>query len=178
MPTCIPFPPEIREVYLDFNRDRRAVWALDIDPEVVDCRVLEWHLDLPFWSSRRPEMLFDLVPRAVMADATLAPLHTLRIELADTAFPLDVMEHKADVMHWFCKPGEIVRTHHLHLIPVDSDLFRERLFFRDSLREDAELRQRYTSLKQSLAEQFPNDREAYTQAKGPFVAEVVARMNR
>ena len=85
--------------------------------------------------------------------------------------------YKADVMHWFCKPSEVLRTHHLHLIPVESDLFRERLFFRDALREDSELRQRYASLKRRLAEQFSNDREAYTQAKGPFVAEVVARIN-
>ena len=86
--------------------------------------------------------------------------------------------YKDDVMHWFCKPGEVLRTHHLHLIPIDSNLFRERLFFRDSLREDPELRQRYASLKRDLAAQFSRDREAYTQAKGPFVAEVVARMSR
>lgn len=84
--------------------------------------------------------------------------------------------YKDDVMHWLCKPGEFVRTHHLHLIPVGSELFRERLFFRDTLRTDAEVRRRYAALKRELAAQFPNDREAYTQGKGPFVAEIVGRL--
>lgn len=41
MPTRIPLPPGICEVYLDFDWDRRAVWALDIEPGVVECEVLE-----------------------------------------------------------------------------------------------------------------------------------------
>ena len=94
MPTCIPFPPEIREVYLDFDWDRRAVWALDIEVQVLERQRLEWHLDLPFWSSRASEMRFDLTPRMVMGNPSVAPRHALRIEQADMAFALDVMEHK------------------------------------------------------------------------------------
>jgi GrpB-like predicted nucleotidyltransferase (UPF0157 family) len=30
--------------------------------------------------------------------------------------------YTSDVMHWFCKPGEFERTHHLHLVPFDSGL--------------------------------------------------------
>jgi GrpB-like predicted nucleotidyltransferase (UPF0157 family) len=86
--------------------------------------------------------------------------------------------YKGDVMHWFGKPTYDQRTHHVHLIPVHSMLFRERLFFRDSLRNDARLREEYAVLKRELAVKFAEDREAYTQAKGPFVAEVVARMSR
>jgi GrpB-like predicted nucleotidyltransferase (UPF0157 family) len=82
--------------------------------------------------------------------------------------------YKANVMHWLCKPGEFVRTHHLHLVPAHSDLFRARLCFRDALRSDADLRERYAALKRNLAAQFPHDREAYTQAKGPFIATVLA----
>ncbi len=94
MATGIPFPPEIREVYPDFDWDRRAVWALDVEVQMLARQRLEWHLDLPFWSSRRSEMLFDLIPRMVMNDAALDPRHARRIEQADLAFPLDVMEHR------------------------------------------------------------------------------------
>ena len=40
-------------------------------------------------------------------------------------------DYKADVMHWFCKPSDHERTHHLHLVPFHSQLWRERLAFRD-----------------------------------------------
>lgn len=76
-------------------------------------------------------------------------------------------------MHWFCKPSADYRTHHLHLIPAGSLLWRERLAFREALRHDASLRAEYQALKLKLAEQYRNDREAYTDAKSPFVARVV-----
>jgi GrpB-like predicted nucleotidyltransferase (UPF0157 family) len=45
--------------------------------------------------------------------------------------------------------------------------------FRDRLRVDLQLRAEYESLKEELALQFPNDREAYTQAKESFIRKVV-----
>ena len=30
--------------------------------------------------------------------------------------------YKAEVMHWFCKPSPRIRTHHLHLVPLNSRL--------------------------------------------------------
>jgi GrpB-like predicted nucleotidyltransferase (UPF0157 family) len=82
--------------------------------------------------------------------------------------------YKADQMHWLCKPGEFVRTHHLHLVPRGSRLFRERRLFRDALRSDQKLAGHYAALKRDLAARFPHDREAYTQGKGPFVAQALA----
>src|SRR5262245_52582483 len=35
--------------------------------------------------------------------------------------------YKTEVMHWFCKPSEDFRTHHLHLVPYKSPLWNERL---------------------------------------------------
>lgn len=83
--------------------------------------------------------------------------------------------YKPDLMHWFCKPSPTYRTHHLHLVPGSSQLWRERLAFRDALREDPSLAREYANLKLQLAERFQFDREAYTDAKGQFVAEVLAR---
>ena len=67
-----------------------------------------------------------------------------------------------------------VRTHHLHLVPYGSSLWRERLAFRDRLRGDAGLAAEYAALKLELAERFELDREAYTDAKEPFVRRVLA----
>lgn len=82
--------------------------------------------------------------------------------------------YKADVMHWFCKPSDVERTHHLHLVPFGSRLWRERLAFRDRLRSDAATREAYLELKLKLAAEFRDDREAYTAAKWPFVEAVLA----
>lgn len=81
--------------------------------------------------------------------------------------------YKSDVMHWFCKPSDVERTHHLHLVPVGSRLWRERLAFRDQLRRDAVTREAYLEFKLRLAAEFRDDREAYTAAKGPFVEAVL-----
>ena len=84
--------------------------------------------------------------------------------------------YRAEVMHWFCKPSPEVRTHHLHLIPFQSQLWFERLAFRDALRSSPALVREYAKLKRRLAVQFRDDREAYTQAKAPFVQRVLANV--
>ena len=82
--------------------------------------------------------------------------------------------YKADEMHWFCKPSPSVRTHHLHLVPIASRLWAQRLRFRDALRADAALAAQYAELKLQLARQFPLDREAYTDGKTDFVRRVLS----
>jgi GrpB-like predicted nucleotidyltransferase (UPF0157 family) len=84
--------------------------------------------------------------------------------------------YKPDVMHWFCKPSPEHRTHHLHLVPLGSRLWNERLVFRNALRADAHLRRQYQELKMALASRHSHDREAYTEAKGPFIQGVVASL--
>jgi GrpB-like predicted nucleotidyltransferase (UPF0157 family) len=78
-------------------------------------------------------------------------------------------------MHWFCKPDPAHRTHHLHLVPVDSKRYRNELAFRDQLRADPELARRYAALKRELAAMYPNYREAYTDGKSAFVAKTVTQ---
>lgn len=82
--------------------------------------------------------------------------------------------YKSEVMHWFCKPSAAFRTHHIHLISLGSTLWQERLAFRDALRRDQVLAAEYATLKRSLASEFEFDREAYTEAKWPFVERVLA----
>jgi GrpB-like predicted nucleotidyltransferase (UPF0157 family) len=83
--------------------------------------------------------------------------------------------HRADVMHWFCKPSPAHRTHHLHLVPIDSTLWADRIAFRDYLRSEPEAAAEYASLKTQLAAQFTFDREAYTDGKSAFVAAILER---
>ena len=63
------------------------------------------------------------------------------------------------------------RTHHVH-VRVPSDAEAE-LAFRDRLRANPVLALRYAMLKESLATRYPIDRDAYTDGKTEFVAEVL-----
>lgn len=74
---------------------------------------------------------------------------------------------------WFMRHANGHRTHHLHVVVHDGDLWRKRLAFRDSLRSDTALAERYAALKRELASCHREDREAYTQAKGEFVRSVI-----
>lgn len=74
---------------------------------------------------------------------------------------------------WFLRPSPQARTHHLHVIEHDDVHARVLLAFRDALRADAALRQHYADLKDRLAAEHPDNRNAYTNAKGDFVAKVL-----
>jgi len=81
--------------------------------------------------------------------------------------------HRPTIAHHFAKyaaGGET--TYGLHLTEPGSDLWQERLVFRDALRADASLAAEYEALKLALARDRVDD---YTGAKRPFVAEVLAR---
>lgn len=81
--------------------------------------------------------------------------------------------YKPDEMHWLCIPSPEVRTHHLHLVPLGSSRWHEQIAFRDALRQNPELAQEYAALKRPLAQDFANDREAYTDAKAPFIQNAI-----
>jgi GrpB-like predicted nucleotidyltransferase (UPF0157 family) len=82
--------------------------------------------------------------------------------------------YRPDIMHWLCKPSDEVRTHHLHLVPFGSELWHERLRFRDRLRSDPHIAGEYAALKKDLAARYEFDRAAYTDAKEPFIRRILA----
>lgn len=80
--------------------------------------------------------------------------------------------------HRFAKPPSphwYECTHALHLTEPGSDLWRERLAFRDVLRADPALREEYQALKLCLARTHDvDDIAGYTADKRDFVARVLA----
>jgi GrpB-like predicted nucleotidyltransferase (UPF0157 family) len=78
-----------------------------------------------------------------------------------------------DYRLWFLRPTPQERTHHLYLIQHDHPELRRLLLFRDALRDDAELRAAYATLKERLAKEHPADRDAYTDAKSAFISAAV-----
>ena len=68
-----------------------------------------------------------------------------------------------------------VRDVHVHLWPTGSDESRDYLLLRDRLRASAEDRRRYERVKLELAERPWPDMNYYAEAKGPVIAEILAR---
>lgn len=70
-------------------------------------------------------------------------------------------------------PG--VGTHHVHVIEATDPQWRSWLRFRDFLKTDRELRQRYARLKLELKDRFPCDRRSYTLGKTRFIESALKR---
>jgi GrpB-like predicted nucleotidyltransferase (UPF0157 family) len=72
----------------------------------------------------------------------------------------------------FCSPaGE--PSHHLYVLSAGATELRRHLAFRDALRADNDLRDRYAALKRSLAHAHKDDRDSYTEAKSAFINSIV-----
>lgn len=62
---------------------------------------------------------------------------------------------------------------HLHAVLKDGEFWRRHLAFRDALRADPALAERYWRVKQRMAARHPNDRGAYTEGKTDFIRGVL-----
>lgn len=83
--------------------------------------------------------------------------------------------HRPGIAHHFARRSPTGdTTHGLHLTEPGSDLWRERLVFRDALRDDPELAAEYERLKRRLARAHVDEGSAYVQGKRQFVADVLA----
>jgi GrpB-like predicted nucleotidyltransferase (UPF0157 family) len=71
------------------------------------------------------------------------------------------------------EPG--IRTVHLHIVEASDRQWADYLTFRETLRRDPNTRRRYAEVKQTLAEQYSNDRTAYTSGKAAFIGELLRR---
>jgi GrpB-like predicted nucleotidyltransferase (UPF0157 family) len=93
----------------------------------------------------------------------------------------DTIESQGFVLRWieahhryFRPPPGLPREYQVHVCSIGSEWERVHLLFRDYLRAHPETAAEYAALKASMAAQHPNDRIAYTDAKGPFIDGVVA----
>lgn len=119
------------------------------------------------------------------------PIIDLQAVAADPAKAVSAARVAAEAARWMLVPRELderpwrwlfvrvdsqgcSRLAHLHLMPPGQARWDEQLHFRDRLRSSAELRAEYAALKQRLAVEHHDDREAYTSAKSAFVRRVTA----
>ena len=75
--------------------------------------------------------------------------------------------------HYFRKGGDRVRTHHLSLAESGSQCYLNQTVFRDALRDNPELADRYSKLKRDLADAHRTDHLAYLNGKTDFVITIL-----
>lgn len=158
--------------------DPRRAEAFQLERQVLRDALAAWLVGMPehIGSTAVP----GLAAKPIID--IMAPVQSLEASRAAIAAAGSVgyayFPYRTEVMHWFCKPSPSVRTHHLHLVPIGSRLWIERLAFRDALRADEDLRTEYRNLKLALAARYRHDREGYTDAKAPFIHRVLERLAR
>ena len=108
----------------------------------------------------------------VDSDTLIAPV-VARLEEVGYLYYGDAAFRGGHLLVKESSPG--VRTHHVHVLTADDPQWHSWLRFRDFLRTDRELRQRYARLKLELKSRFPSDRRAYTLAKTRFIENALKR---
>ena len=77
--------------------------------------------------------------------------------------------------HFFAKPPERPRTHHLHVCEARSEHELRHIAVRDFLRSHADEAARYAALKRRLVARHPRDRLAYIEGKDGYVTALEER---
>jgi GrpB-like predicted nucleotidyltransferase (UPF0157 family) len=126
------------------------------------------------------------VGSTAVAGLDAKPILDLMIAVRSLRLPAEVFSKLSDIGYehrsddsvpgrlFFAKGEESARTHYLSICEADSSFWTSHITFRDRLRADDRLVQEYSRLKRQLAEQFPDDRSAYTKAKDFFIRSVIA----
>lgn len=101
--------------------------------------------------------------------------HSAYVEPLERAGYLFVPFPDSPDYHFFGKPPERPRTHHLHVCEAGSHEELRHLAVRDYLRADRAEAERYEAVKRESARRHPGDRVAYMEGKDAYVEELEQR---
>ena len=102
----------------------------------------------------------------------LEPPDSYEVSLTQLGFVLGAVDAE---QRFYREPEGEPRRTHIHVCEAGGDYERRHLLFRDYLRTHPEVAAEYAAMKRELAEKYRRDRDAYTDAKGPFIREVERR---
>jgi GrpB-like predicted nucleotidyltransferase (UPF0157 family) len=82
----------------------------------------------------------------------------------------------SDDIRLFLRKG-MPRTHHLHIVVNDGEEMGRHILFRNVLRADPNIRERYANLKREGAIKFRDDRKAYLDSKTDLIRSILRSAN-
>lgn len=103
----------------------------------------------------------------------LEPMHTYREPLQRLGYEYEADPNVEDYL--FFRADARPRHVHIHVCESGSSHERRQLAFRDWMRTHPADAQRYAALKERLAKREWANADAYADAKGPFIEEIVRR---
>lgn len=71
------------------------------------------------------------------------------------------------------KGNQDTRTHYIHIVKYKGAIWNKLIDFRDKLRNNKKLAEKYSKLKEELFKVHPDDRRAYTEKKSKFIKSVL-----
>jgi GrpB-like predicted nucleotidyltransferase (UPF0157 family) len=105
--------------------------------------------------------------------ASFDPLDAYKVPLERAGFVYRAGNTERTKRYFRESPGR--RRTHIHVRRAGSFSEQFALLFRDFLRTHPEEARAYAALKSGLAERYGYDRHGYTEAKGPYVWEIIRR---
>jgi GrpB-like predicted nucleotidyltransferase (UPF0157 family) len=108
--------------------------------------------------------------------ADFDPLDAFRVALGRIGYVFRSENPERTKRYFRESPGQ--RRTHVHVRRSGSWAEQFALLFRDFLRAHADEAQRYAALKHSLAALYRTERDRYTEAKEPFIWELMRRADR
>jgi GrpB-like predicted nucleotidyltransferase (UPF0157 family) len=127
-------------------------------------------------STAVPGLAAKLIIDVQVSVGALDPLGAYRVPLEGLG--LVFRSENGDRTKRYFREAPGTRRTHVHVRRAGSWAEQFSLLFRDFLRAHPEDRDRYAELKRRLARELREDRHAYTEAKVPFIWEVMARADR
>lgn len=77
--------------------------------------------------------------------------------------------------HFFKKCIGEIRTHYIHVEPINGKLWNDHILYRDYLNNHYEVVKEYSKLKDSLKSEFANNRDGYARKKDPFIEKILEK---
>jgi len=165
------FDPAIRIVAYDPEWPARAVAEIQrIRTELGDVALRLDHVGSTAVPGLAAKPIIDLQ----MSVAAIDPLDPYRKPLERLGY-LFVPDPDSPDFHFFAKPADRPRTHHLHVCESGSEHERRHLAVRDFLRAHPDEAASYGALKGKVAAEHPEDRLAYIEGKEASMAALEAR---
>lgn len=81
-------------------------------------------------------------------------------------------EDEMPFRRYLAKNLDEIRTHQIHMVEIGGEFWERHLLFRDHLRQNPEVAEKYAALKKHLAEREWTDVNEYADAKTEFIKSV------
>ncbi len=111
-----------------------------------------------------------------LKDFSTADYHIINIKKLGYNY-ISKYENVMPYRRFFIKEINGKRTHHIHMVEIDTNHWKRHIGFRDYLRNDKVVRDNYFELKMNLSKKEWSDRDEYTKAKTDFIRAIEVKID-